>query len=319
MKAILSEECPRCKAPLRLDASIQLGTRANDYGDCHAFCDKCRIGISNSRNPEERTYICRSLADNLAFPRSEPRYLDVMEHALNQRNRRNKIRRARFEKSEDTLTWSIFSYLEERGLLAIAVQALAGIVFSEPADVLYWGYNNRGADSLQPRLVAVLKELGETERSFSEPDLILHAPETGLVFVEVKYTSANSPHLDPNKAQRYLARGAAHLEADCGDMLHYELLRNWTIGCLLASELGLPFVLVNLVRRGNETSIEGDFGRFLRQGGKHQFRRAEWEGLFEALCPVLNQPGHKPYWDYIRTRTIHFRKAFYWPEGETPA
>jgi hypothetical protein len=287
-----------------------LGTRATHYDNCHAYCDTCRIGISNNRNPEQRTYIHQSLADNLADPQSVQRYLQIMSQALNQRNRQNKIRRASFEKSEDTLTWSIFSRLEQHGLLAIAAQSLTGISWSEQVGVLYWGYNDRGPQWIRERLIAVLKQLGESARSFSEPDLILHSPQTGLAFVEVKYASANSTRLDQGKAQRYIDGGGDCLEADCASMRHYELLRNWVIGCLLANELELPFWLVNLVRRGEETGIERDFGQCLRQDPDHRFRRVEWEELFKALCPDANQAGDEQLLEYIRTRTIHCKPAF---------
>ena len=88
------------------------------------------------------------------------------------------------------------------------------------------------------------------------------------------------------------------------------MLRNWVIGCLMAAQLDLPFWLVNLVRRGDETSIEHDFGQFLRQDKGHQFRRYEWEGLFEALCSVLDEPEDERFWNYVQTRTICFQPVF---------
>lgn len=309
---MLCEACRRCGEPFRFNLAIQLGTRATDYDSCHAFCDACRIGISNSRDPKRRTYICQFLADNLAAPESEQRYLHVMEHALNQRNRENKIRRARFEKSEDTLVWSTFSHLEERDLLAVAAQVLAGVGWSDLVEVLYWGYNDRRSAMLHDQLVSVLSDLGESARSFSEPDLILYTPQTGLLFVEAKYASTNSTNFDYAKAQRYLTQGGVHLKSNCGNLRHYELLRNWVIGCLLAKKLNLPFRLVNLVRRGDEIHIESAFGEFLLQEEGHQFRRAEWEGLFEALCPVANQLADEQLWSYVRTRTIYFQPAFPW-------
>jgi len=305
-----SETCRKCGGPLRSNPDVKIGTRATDYGNCHAYCDVCHIGISNSRNPEQRTYICETLADNLADPQSEDRYLQVMQQALNQRNRRNKIRRAKFEKSEDSLTWSVFSHLEKRGLMAVAAGALTGLTWNDLVDVLYWGYNDQGPETLREQLITVLKGLGESPRRFSEPDLILHASQTGLVFVEVKYASPNSSRFELSKAKRYLDKGAGYLQLDRNGIQHYELLRNWVIGCLLAARLDLPFWLVNLVRRGDETSIERDFGQFLRQDDEHRFRRVEWEELFEALRPVLVQPGDEKFWQYVRTRTICFRLAF---------
>jgi len=305
-----SETCRKCRGSLRFNPNVKIGSRATDYDNCHAYCDICRIGISNSRDRERRTYICEMLADNLADPQSEDRYLQVMERALNQRNRKNKIRRAKFEKSEDTLTWSVFSHLEKRGLMAVAPRTLTGVAWNDPVDVLYWGYNDQGPETLREQLIAVLKGLGESTRSFSEPDLILHAPQTGLVFVEVKYAPPNRSSFELRKAKRYLEAGADHLQPDCGGMQHYELLRNWVTGCLLAAQLDLPFWLINLVRRGEETDIERDFGQFLRQDDRHQFRRTEWKGLFEALCPVLAWPGDDEFWNYVRTRTIYFQPAF---------
>jgi hypothetical protein len=226
-----SETCRKCRGSLRFNPNVKIGSRATDYDNCHAYCDVCRIGISNSRDRERRTYICEILADNLADPQSEERYLQVMERALNQRNRKNKIRRAKFEKSEDTLTWSVFSHLEKRGLMAVAARTLTGVAWNDPVDVLYWGYNDQGPETLREQLIAVPKGLGESARSFSEPDLILHAPQTGLVFVEVNYAPPKRSSFELRKAKRYLEAGADHLQPDCGGMQHYELLRNWVIGC----------------------------------------------------------------------------------------
>lgn len=139
---------------------------------------------------------------------------------------------------------------------------------------------------------------------------ILHTPQAGLAFVEVKYASSNRPRFEAEKAKRYLDAGADYLQPNCDGMQHYELLRNWVIGCRLAAQLNLPFWLISLVRHGKEANIEHDFGQFLRQDEGHRFRRAEWEELFEALHPILTQPGDKPFWRYIGTRTIHFRQAF---------
>jgi hypothetical protein len=305
-----SETCPKCGGSLRFNPNVGLGRVATDYDNCHAFCDVCRIGISNSHDPEQRTYICKTLADNLADPQSGDRYLRVMEHALNQRNRKNKIRRARFEKSEDTPTWSVFSHLENLGLMAAAARALTSVAWNDPVDVLYWGYNDQGPETLREWLITLLKGLGENAKSLSEPDLILHAPRIGLAFVEAKYASSNRPRFEGEKAKRYLDAGANHLQPNCDGIQHYELLRNWVIGCRLAAELDLPFWLINLVRRGEEANIEHDFGQFLRQDERHRFHRAEWEELFEALHPMLTQPGDEAFWRYIRTRTIHFRPAF---------
>jgi len=52
-----SETCPKYGELLRFNPNVKLGDRATNYANCHAYCDKCRIGISNSRNPEKRTYI----------------------------------------------------------------------------------------------------------------------------------------------------------------------------------------------------------------------------------------------------------------------
>ena len=312
-----SKTCPKCRELLRFNPNVRLGERVTDYANCHAYCDKCGIGISNCRNPKQRTYVCRDLADNLADPQSKDRYLRVMAQALNQRNRKNKVRRSRFEKSEDSLTWSVFSHLEERGMLAAAARALTGFDWDASIDVLYWGYNDQGPETLCEQLVTTLKDLGESARSFSEPDLILYSSQTGLAFVEVKYASPNPSRFELWKARRYLDAGDAYLQPNCDSLQHYELLRNWVIGCLLAAQLDLPFWLINLVRRGKETAVECDFGQFLRQDKGHRFRRAEWEGLFEALCPVLREPDDEKFWRYVRTRTIYFQPSFKQEKSQT--
>ena len=81
---------------------------------------------------------------------------------------------------------------------------------------------------------------GCAARNFSEPDLILHAPQIGMVFVEVKYASANSTRFDQGKAQRYFEGGRDFLKEDYAGMKHYELLCNWVIGYLLAKNRHSP-------------------------------------------------------------------------------
>ena len=73
------------------------------------------------------------------------------------------------------------------------------------------------------------------------------------------------------------------------------------------------------MRRGEENDIERDFGQFLQQDGERQLRRVEWEELFELLPPVLSQSDDEQLWEYIRTRTIYFQRAFRWEERNKAA
>jgi hypothetical protein len=89
--------------------------------------------------------------------------------------------------------------------------------------------------------------LKEGSEYLSEPDVILVGPSQ-LVFVEVKYNELNQAEPNDRGFSRYLDRSQGHFTSSdhVKQAGYYELTRNLVIGHLIAQQIGVPFVLVNL-------------------------------------------------------------------------
>jgi hypothetical protein len=114
---------------------------ASDFDSCLRRCEKCHIGLSNSRNPDDIVRIFREIDDAIPIPVRGG--VDVvLEQAMNVRNRAAKRVKFCSESSEDAVTWSVFLGLQRAGRLREILSKL-GCVFSQGAAtepvMLLWG------------------------------------------------------------------------------------------------------------------------------------------------------------------------------------
>lgn len=274
--------CPLCRFPLAAQSGEKdIGDTAEVYEDCRRICRQCGIGLSNAQRP---TYIRQRWEDGLWRRQTAARLRAIIDSSLNIRARTTKLRRLAHERSEDLLTWNVFSWLEDSGALPRLFGSLGLPQTSIGVQIFYWGFNDRYPFPCS--LPALLQQkFHEAPASMSEPDVIL-LTDGAIVLIEVKLGSPNDRQ--PGRSMdNYLAAcpgwfsSAREVEA-AG---YYELTRNWAIGAALSQTLQRTFALVNLVRRTDEVNIERTFRKLVTTRGL--FQRIAWEDLVPACEPSL--------------------------------
>ncbi len=294
--------CPLCSGTLRAQAGAKrLGQTAKRYEDCLRVCDECGIALSNSIS--KPTYIRRHWRDGVWRDGSALRLAALVGEALNERNRGNKLRRLAHERSEDMLTWNVFSWIEEEECgLTRAVEFLTGSDVQGAARIYYWGVNDRDPEWTPLFRDFLVNHFREAPDRLSEPDIIIETDRI-VVFVEVKFTSANQRG-EGEKLGNYLSDDWIVNESKLRAAGMYELIRNWAIGLAWArtGRRKRRFFLVNLVRESDEPNIEEEFGTLVKQDAGQRFRRATWESLVRQVCPELAER--------FAALTAYFRPAF---------
>ena len=226
------------------------------------------------------------------------------------------------ERDEDALTWNVVRAFHREGkLTALAEVLIAGLGPQPPEaepSIIYWGSD--GIGGRWALLGQAQNEFGEQAERGTEPDLALWWPGKLLVFVEAKFCSGNqtTPSLTPaEQDHRPCAYGghkgfAAAFKSDYNEIAvsrkKYELMRMWLLGSWIAEQEGACFCLVNLVRWGEETSIEETFGeQFCRQTGRRTFCRATWETIWDALPEIgLSHDTRQTLEAYLRNKTCGY-------------
>jgi hypothetical protein len=255
--------------------------RAGKYEDCYRRCESCMIGISNAK--EAHTCIYEDFHGNL-HPELIGNIDAVLDQALNVRNRKNKRRKMGFSTSEDALTWSFFNYF----VLKQKTDVLAKLfkMNSKIEDILLWGVSIKRKDQgLSENLKRICRELGESQNSYSEPDVIIKGKDE-FIFVEVKLKSENDTQTKPTIFNRYLKDKYYRTPDSAIESGLYELVRNWTIGNLFAQDSN--FRLINLGPQKCFTPIKMDkslsvFESSLKVNEKRRFEKVSWESILAVL------------------------------------
>jgi len=255
--------CPRCGSTLmEQPGARKLGETAERYQDCKYVCTSCNIGLSNAKL--RPTFIRGNWRDGLWRRSTETRLERLLDQALSEITREKKRRRLANERSEDLLTWNVFSWLETRHLLGRLIRWLG---LPEPSDapaIYYWGATDRPAAGVDLRHL-LTRHFGEAASRLSEPDVIL-VGQASVVFVEAKFGSPNDRQIGTTKTDKYIAGAPAWFLGNAEAVRqagYYELTRNWAIGGVLAEQLGRRFALMNLVRRGDEGKASEAFAALL--------------------------------------------------------
>lgn len=291
--------CPRCEGPLAIQPNAKkLGEPAESYEDCRRICPGCDIGLSNA--PDRPTFIRRNWRDGLWRRATAPRLETILQLALNERTREKKQRRLANERSEDLLTWNVFSWLEDRRLLG---QVIRLIGLEEPSNtprIFYWGGNDRYQFDLDlPQLLK--KQFKERPASLSEPDVML-VGQSSLVLIEAKFGSPNDQQPGKDMA-KYVGAVPGWFQKGVDEIAgagYYELTRNWAIGGALAEQFGKQLALVHLVREGEEGKVDIEFRPLLSTKGR--FAILTWEDLVNNVEPALVL--------HLRNESFYFKPAF---------
>jgi hypothetical protein len=193
------------------------------------------------------------------------------------------------EKSEDTLSWNVFRYLEKQGFLSLILSSVIGRDLGA-LQLVYWSYCPM-VGAVWPELTRARQEFGEQLQRSSEPDLIAFS-DKALLFIEAKFTASNVTRpADPENRKKYLTGGngwyhqvfASSFETIAVQDRMYELLRLWLLGSWLAAQSKRDFYLLNLVRAEYERDIEMRFGCHINATAQRRFVRLTWEELYRQI------------------------------------
>jgi len=292
-RALPPLNCPSC-GQLLAGASTR---RAGRFEDCSRRCDPCGVGFSNARsNP---TAIHRDPIMNVPAE-TRPGLVDVLDQALNVRNRPTKRIKFGFSTSEDAVTWGVFSTLIGQRREGELWRALGGAAPAlDRPHVLLSGVPVPSTDNdgwvVRNHIERISERLGENRQARTEPDVVIDGGEGGIVIVEVKYLSRNNLTPPGDKFDRYV-EGTAFADPQLAKMSGmYELVRNWRFGWELAG--GRPLLMCNLITGLHSERERQDTSRFvsaLALGPHRRFELIEWESLLEDLA-LSAAPGMETY------------------------
>lgn len=244
---------------------------AFSFNDCLRRCENCLVGFSNSK--ESPTMIYKNYADNVpVLLRSDLEF--VLSNSLNQMNRTNKKNKFAFSTSEDALTWSFFKYFVVYNRFNDLLKLLNIDNDESSFDIYLWGTNiySKNIDSdLNKQFIQISDSFKEDSIKRTEPDVIIKL-NNKLIFIEVKYQSANEVITDSAKFDKYLVSNIDYKKLIASG--HYELYRNWAFASRLSNDskfelinLGLPRLFIDKNKeklKKFEDSLNLDNGKFVK-------------------------------------------------------
>jgi hypothetical protein len=287
--------CPHCGNIIRAPLTVARPTAATSFESCLRKCENCHAGWSNAKtNP----VMCMDRPTRSVPPQVRTHLDEVLDSALNIRNRINKAAKFCFETSEDAVTWTLFRGMQvERALPGFLNAILPGVTIPDNAhlSMLLWGCpvppGAKTGEELKADLIAVSNEVNENRSSRTEPDVVIDAGDAGVIFIEVKLHSGNEVRSNELVFNRYLDQGAFSDGSSVTKSGYYELVRNWRLGTAMARNR--PFHLVNLGPGiiFDDPRQQDRWQVFMAgigaQNGRH-FHRARWDNVLSTLSdPTL--------------------------------
>ena len=239
---------------------------------------------------------------------------------MNKLNREKKSYGMRSANSEDALTWSIFSALEEYDLLNKTYNYFSNVNTQDKCQIYYWGHNDKYPESeLISIYVSMLNKAGEPEYrgGYSEPDILLFNPSHGLINIEIKYRSPNDDKLKKHndisykkrckRAQTMIDIGNSFVsKTNAGDWKWYELLRMWIPGCCVVEKMNLKsFMLINLLPTDmlekEQGCVEEDMKNCTKQDNSFRFRQVTWEDFAKEIHS-WQAISDNAFWKYFKRK-----------------
>lgn len=264
------------------------------------FCSKHCIFIGPT------TFEYNEATDNLLWASSDDR---VLLDAIQRVKRESRMAR---ERSEDAVSWNVFRGLELTGALSAWLTRLLGHAPNH-ARVHYWSFDQTVLGTWPP-LVSARDAFSERLSRGSEPDIVIETDDADI-WVEAKLGSGNdTTPSDEGDARRRYSTGADgwfnHVFRQSFDSLaiaarRYELLRLWLLGSYAAHGRSKRFLLVNLVRDGQEEDVDAFAASGFRQQANREFRRATWEEIMPLLDNDADQRVER-LTNYLRTKTLGY-------------
>ena len=291
--------CRDCGANIPPSVStVESRKTAERFADCYFHCPNCGVGYSNTDDVSRRTKIYPHWDRNIPNEVHDG-VEQTLECALNEASRPKKANRFAFETSEDAVSWTVFRYLFEKGEMTKSL----GFGDEQLRLLLFWGVAwPLGQDErVREALVGILRQLRESRKYFSEPDVIVVTDER-VVFIEAKYTQDNTRQPNHERFGRYLESNGDLFCASSQEIEstgYYELVRNWVIGNLLARHFDKQFTLINLGLPHCRDSAQA-FGEQVAEGAG-EYRFATWADMIERI----DRPMSMWFADYLQSRSLH--------------
>lgn len=244
---------------------------------------------------------------------------DLMNQAINGEWGKADPDRFDHENSEDALSWNVFRSLQEAGQLPLAVNLLTGLDVAGEPDLIFWGRRipRQGTDS-EPshELSAALADLEPTLTRHTEPDIVLHLPDWGWLFIEAKFGSENPTYAGkPERVAEWTGRYSDScpglfdeqaLHSADAKTFPQQILRNIAVASKVRGP-GDKARVVSLVPRKKQTDIEQTVKGYLEADAPVDFEQASWEGLYEALP---DDEGLAPLRRYMEEKSAGLGRAF---------
>lgn len=243
---------------------------------------------------------------------------DLVAGALNREWQKAETRRLGHENSEDAVSWNVFRSLQEAGQLGLAARVLAGVDVEGEPELILWG-RRIGLDETAPcpEIQRALDALEPTHRQQTEPDVVLHLPGWGWIFIEAKLASPTATYAGKREKlsawrERYPIRAPGlfndvALAAAVGKSFPEQLLRNVAVAHAVRAS-GEQVVVVALVREQDRPAVKGWAGDYLTSAAGMRPRTGTWERLYAALSPddarlaVLRR--------YMKNKSVGLCRAF---------
>jgi len=291
-------ECPVKGCSEKVDRQRGSFTKRKEF-----LCPKHNIFISPS------TFEHLYESDNLLWKDSSD--LELFDRIKDFKRVKHRLGR---ERSEDSLSWNVFRFLEKNNLIEVLLDSITD---SSPnsSEVVYWSYSQR-EDDIWSLLDEARREFGEYKISWSsEPDIIVTS-DTALYFIEAKFKDDNKTvPTNESEFKKYKTGGenwfskvfSSEYETVAITEKKYELLRFWLLGTWIAEQQGLDFYLISLVRAGREKDIEAIFGKHIKENQRRKFLRVTWETIFQYISESEGSSDKKVMMRYFRNKTIGYK------------
>ena len=196
------------------------------------------------------------------------------------------------ENSEDAVSFNVFRSLQEAGSLHLVSQLVIGSPTPEP-DLYLWGRRiyPDGSSAAWPELQAVRDRVERRHAQQTEPDVCLHIPDWGWIFIEAKLAHGIKTSQTAKKMDAWLSLYPAYATTlfDLERMKeikhgHFpeQLLRNM----LFADSIRGPHEWAHVValgRKGDKTPISDWISACLASDCTVTTSQLTWEEIYQAL------------------------------------
>ncbi len=293
-----SAKSPDAPCPFKRHGSHRLPWQSGDYRKGTEFHGDPPVSLRVSP-----TYVLKNQRDNFIVGRE----------LLGQLAGKAETWRLGNENSEDALSFNVFRSLQEAGALRDAARLFTGADVTTEPELTVWGRRlDRASTHPVPELQAALAELETWPGQKTEPDIILHVPRWGWIFVEAKLASPTSTlRATPEKLKGWgtIYGGSGIFDLDvvtAADPAAFpeQLLRNVALAHRVAGQERAA--VVALVREVYGPSVEAWAAGYIADDSILT-GSATWEQLYGLTHAREELAGLR---GYMADKSVNLRPAF---------